>query len=73
MSKTNIHIDKAKFRHSGKLTEAYRLQCNRKNFEKGHFRNLRNKIRENETKIEFKSVTPEERSRLKVDAYPYIL
>ena len=46
MSRTKIHKDKAKFKAGFGITEKYRLQANRRNFERGYFKDLRNKLRE---------------------------
>ena len=48
MSRTKIHKDKAKFKAGFGVTEKYRLQANRRNFERGYFKDLRNKLREKE-------------------------
>ncbi len=42
MSRTTIHKDKAKFKQGFELTEKYARQCDRRNSERGYFKNIKN-------------------------------
>ena len=69
MSRTIIHKDKAKFKQGFELTEKYARQCDRRNSERGYFKNVKNKKKE----IIFKSVTKEEREKYRNPSIEYIL